>query len=182
MKSSLDHHVKAWMPERVTMTETLKDVVKYIIASALFFLPLPASAQAGAYTANVRGLPMHCTSYYGEPVLIVSNPQLNNVGVAHRIINGQPVIQLNPNVTQQYSALVAQWWFLHECAHHALPPQMNSETNADCFSIRQLRDLGLLVHPAQMQEFWFQLRNLPGSSSGHLPGPMRVENMRRCLS
>ncbi|MGC6500674.1 MAG: hypothetical protein ACON4C_10805 [Henriciella sp.] len=170
------------MPERIAMTETLKSIVRYIIASALLFLPLPASAQAGSYTANVRGLPMHCTSYYGEPVLIVSNPELNNVGVAHRIVNGQPVIQLNPNVTHQFSALVAQWWFLHECAHHALAPQMNSETNADCFSIRQLRDLGLLVHPAQIQEFYYQLRNLPGSSSGHLPGPMRVEHMRQCLA
>lgn len=137
-------------------------------------------AQAQTYTANVRGLPMTCTAHNGAPVLIISNPALNNVGIAHRMWNGQPVIQLNPNVTRQFSPLVAQWWFAHECAHHALPPGQNSESNADCFGIRELRRVGLLRHPSQLRSFFYELGHLPGSRTGHLPGPARAQSIAQC--
>lgn len=141
----------------------------------------PSVAQVTqSWVANVRGLPMTCTAFDGTRVLIVRNPYLNNVGVAHRFRSGQPTIELNPNVTLQFSATVAQWWFSHECAHHGLPPGMNSEMNADCFAIRQMRNYGIITSYAQLQAFAVELRNLPGSPTGHLPGPLRAQHIANC--
>ena len=84
-----------------------------------------AQVQGPVYEVNVRGVHINCTSHFGEPVAIFLNYQLNSVGIATRQYNGAPVIVLNPNVTNQFSNLVTQWWFAHECAHHALPPQLN---------------------------------------------------------
>jgi hypothetical protein len=139
----------------------------------------PAMAQS--YQANVRGLMMSCTSYYGEPVMIIVNDTLPDLGVAHRNYDDAPAIELNPRATRLFSAIVAQWWFLHECAHHALSPSANNETSADCFAIRQLRDYGLLQSPVQLREFQQQLSGLEGTRMGHLPGPLRVQNLIDCV-
>ena len=132
------------------------------------------------YEVNVRGVRMDCRSFRGEPVAIFLNPRLQNVGVAHRQYGGQPAIVINPTVTNRYSDIVAQWWFAHECAHHALPPMANNETNADCFGIRELRRVGLLHSSWQLQAFARELRSLPGSPMGHLPGRIRARNVVGC--
>jgi len=93
---------------------------------------------------------MYCQSYFGEPVAVYLNRRLQDVGMATRQMYGVPAIVINPNVTRQYSDLVTQWWFAHECAHHALPPHLNSEPNADCFAVRELRRVGLLYTPSQL--------------------------------
>lgn len=143
----------------------------------------PAEAQVVGpqFVVNVRGVPMNCRSAFGEPVAVYLNQQLGNVGIASRSnTNGTPYIVINPNVTNQYSDLVTQWWFAHECGHHALPPAANSEVNADCFGIRELRRVGLLNHPAQLESFTYELANLPGSPMGHLPGPLRAQRIAQC--
>lgn len=123
---------------------------------------------------------MNCTSFFGEPVAVFLDYQLDNVGVAHRQFDGTPAIVINPNVTNRYSDLVTQWWFAHECAHHALPPVANNESNADCFGIRELRRIGLLFHPSQLHAFVQELYDLSGSPMGHLPGPIRSQNIAAC--
>ncbi|MFT4978274.1 MAG: hypothetical protein ACI8S6_004182 [Myxococcota bacterium] len=159
----------------------MKILFKAIIASVMM-MSLSAQAQVTGpmYSVNVGGIPLNCRSFAGEPVAIFLNPGLNNIGVASRHNSGAPIIEINPNVINRYSSIVAQWWFAHECAHHAMTPAMNSENNADCFAIRQLRQFGLLQNPTQLQTFYYELSSLPGSSSGHLPGPARVEHITRC--
>ena len=149
-----------------------------LLASA----PLPASAQmmGPQFSVNVRGLQMNCTSFAGEPVAIFLDRSLNNVGVATRTYNGAPVIVINPNVTNNFSNIVTQWWFAHECSHHALHPSMNSESNADCLAIRMMRNYGILRHPAQLHQFAYELANLPGSPTGQLPGPARAQHIANC--
>lgn len=132
------------------------------------------------YSANVRGVDMSCTSFYGEPVAIIRAPGLGDVGMAGRVQNGAPVIYLNPTITNKHSRLVTQWWFAHECAHHALDPRFNSETNADCYGIQNLRAMGLISNTNELNAFSTELQSLPGSSSGHLPGPARARNIINC--
>ncbi|WP_145960920.1 hypothetical protein [Sphingosinithalassobacter portus] len=147
---------------------------------------LPASAQqlsryamGPQYQVSVRGLPMNCRAYRtGQYVAIFSDPMLDDVGIASSYGN-QPYIVLNPNVMARYSDLVAVWWFAHECAHHALGP-MNSESNADCFAIRRMRDLGIIRRREQLIAFSQELRNLPGTAMGHLPGPLRAQHIAAC--
>ena len=139
-----------------------------------------ASVSQPTFVVNVRGVPMSCTSFAGEPVAIILNEQLGDVGMASRSAWGVPVIEINPRVTDRHSDIVAQWWFAHECAHHALHPLMNNETNADCFAVDQLVALGLLDTFDELASFRRELSHLPGSAHGHLPGPARVANIAMC--
>lgn len=139
-----------------------------------------AWGQVPEYQAWIGGIPLTCTNWQGVPVQIIPSPYLDNVGVAHADAFGRPVIQLNPNVMNQFSILVQTWWFAHECGHHALPPYQNSESNADCWGIRVMRNQGLIQWQAQLNAFAYELANLPGSAAGHLPGPARAANIANC--
>ncbi len=127
--------------------------------------------------------PLPCTSFTGIPVPYFANPYLNNVGVAHQLLNGQPVIQINPNVVASLPEFVRQFWYAHECAHHALPPHVNSEVNADCYAIKAIRNLGLISGPSDVGSLLHSISGLPGNlATGHLPGPARADNLYHCLT
>lgn len=140
----------------------------------------PARAQdGGMWQVYIAGVPLRCVSYYGEPVRIYMTRGLNNVGIATRVQSGQPIIVMNPDVLARFSPLVQVWWFAHECGHHALGPY-NSESNADCWGVRVLRDQGFIRSRYDLQAFVRDLSSLPGSSVGHLPGPQRAQNVINC--
>ncbi|EPF7755465.1 hypothetical protein ACSVMW_004531 [Vibrio parahaemolyticus] len=126
--------------------------------------------------------PLPCTAYNGVPVQYVANPQLNNVGMANVMMNGQPIIQLNPNVINQLPYQVRQFWYAHECAHHALFPHQNSEVNADCWAIKTIRNLGIIQNQQQITQLLNYISTLPGSMQGHLPGPARAQNIYWCFN
>lgn len=160
----------------------MRKVVCLIAVAALGFWGLasrPVEAQT-AWEAWIGGVPLTCTNWRGQPVTIVSNPYLNDIGVAHTTMNGQPVIQLNPNVMNRYSTLVQVWWFTHECGHHALHPLDNGESAADCWGIREMRKHGLIWNVQQLNAFAYELQGLQGTRMGHLPGPLRAQNIAYC--
>lgn len=154
--------------------------VAAVVSAVALASPAPVMAQdGGMWSVNVAGAPLSCRDYYGTPVRIYVTSGLNNVGIATRTLNGQPIIVLNPNVMARFSPTVQVWWFAHECGHHALGPN-NSETNADCWGIKIMRQQGFLYSYAQLGEFAVQLANLPGSRMGHLPGPQRAQAIAYC--
>lgn len=159
----------------------MRTLLSFLVSLSLCLFPAVGQAQPVFWSVNVRGLQMNCTSNAGEAVAIAIDPTLNNVGIANRMMNGLPIIVFNPNVVGRFSNIVAQWWFAHECAHHALPGYLNSETNADCFAVRQLRDFGILRNAYQLQRLAMELSTLPGSpATGHLPGPLRSRRVVDC--
>ena len=132
---------------------------------------------------NVLADPLPCTSFNGIQVPYIANPNLNNVGVAHKMYNGQPIIQINPNVVAPLPEYVRQFWYAHECAHHALPPSLNSEISADCYAIKAIRNIGVITHPQQIGVLLNYISQLPGSiQTGHLPGPARAKNLYACFN
>jgi hypothetical protein len=134
-------------------------------------------------TFNVSAEPLPCRSFNGTPVPYIANPSLNNVGVAHTTYNGQPIIQINPNVVGQLPEYVRQFWYAHECAHHALHPMQNSEISADCYAIKALRNLGIINHPQQIVSLLTYISTMPGNiQTGHLPGPARAQNINNCFN
>lgn len=156
---------------------------------ALFLMFFSAHATAAEwagpfYSVNVRGVQMNCASFFGEPVGIyaVYAPGVNQVGIASRTYSGSPIIQLNKAYTDTIrSDVVVQWWFAHECAHHGLNPNLNNETNADCFAVRQMVQLGLIDDYGDLEDFIYELRNLKGNArTGHLPGGVRAQNIINC--
>ena len=139
-----------------------------------------AQIQGPEYVIDVSGLPMSCKTNSGKQVAIYYDYSLNNIGIATADSYGAPINVMNPNVVNNYSPIVKQWWFAHECAHHALGP-WNNESNADCFGAKQLVRFGILNNRAQLQLFVYELANLPGSLiTGHMPGTDRAKKIASC--
>lgn len=131
----------------------------------------------------VYAQPLPCSSFTGIPVPYIPDPTLNNVGVAHRMQNGQPIIVINPNVVGPLPEFVRQFWYAHECAHHALHPMQNSEINADCYAIKAIRNIGLISNQQQVGFLLNYISTLPGNvMTGHLPGPARAQNLYACFA
>lgn len=142
------------------------------------FSSLQAAAQWNPYNPTIAGVPVYCTAFNGQPVAFVSNPMLQDVG---RAMPGMPpTIELNPNVLAQLSPTMQLFWYGHECAHHVLGPA-NSEINADCWSIKTLRNQGLLA-PSELPQLMAQISGTPGSMWGHLPGPQRAQLLAQCYN
>ncbi len=132
---------------------------------------------------TVFAQPLPCTTFNGIPVPYFSDPTLNNVGVANRMQNGQPYIVINPNVVGSLPEFVRQFWYAHECAHHALHPSLNSEMNADCYSIKAIRNIGLVTSSQEVGFLLNYISTLPGNiNTGHLPGPARATNVYACFA
>lgn len=135
-------------------------------------------AQQGPLSyVNIGGVPMHCTSTTGQQVAIYIDPRVNrNIGRA--ITDGYPTIILGPGFFNSVPPFVGQFWFLHECAHHVVG---GNEAQADCFAIRNLRDLGAIRHSGQVNQLLAQISGMSGSTV-HLPGPPRAQNIFNCLN
>ncbi len=146
-----------------------------------FALASSASAQTWSgptFNPVIAGVPLYCTSYGGQPVAFVPNPTLNDVG---RALPGMPPrIELNPLVLAQLSPKMQLFWYGHECAHHVLGPA-NSESNADCWAIKTMRNQGLLQQ-SEIPQLQQQIINTPGSMWGHLPGPARGGLFAACYA
>ena len=145
----------------------------FLIVSFLSFIPnTPTFAQA----------PSTCRSFQGVIVPYIPDPSLNNVGIATQDNMGRRIIVMNPNILNQFPSLARQFWYAHECAHHALNPPRNNEMNADCFAVQNLRFLGMMVNPFHVDQLLQSISSLPGNAgTGHLPGPARRNLLITCL-
>lgn len=124
----------------------------------------------------------HCVSHLGETVPYFSDFSMPDVGRASRDQFGRPLILINPNILSQAPRMAQSFWLYHECAHHALPPHMNNESNADCYAVQHMRNTGQINNHIDMNDMFFSISQLQGSSWGHLPGPARAQNMWNCLN
>lgn len=145
-----------------------------------------AEIAPGHETTNpiIRGVSVSCGSFDGHAVTFAGNRlvQPHGAGVLAARIEGKPYIVANPIVTKQLPDLIVHFLFAHECAHHALSPNLNSEPNADCYAIKKLRDLGLVHDRRQLDELLQLISRLPGSEQGHLFGPNRAAHIYACLN
>lgn len=136
-----------------------------------------AQVQGPLYSVNIGGANMFCTTAQGQRAAIFIDPSVNQfIGRASH--NGYPVIQLGPSFFNSVPGAVGQFWFLHECAHHVVG---GSEAGSDCFAIRNMRNLGLITHPQQVNVLLNQVSQMQGSFT-HLPGPHRAQNIHQCLN
>lgn len=140
----------------------------------------PAAAIPASFEQTVAGTSMSCVSWSGKPVEIRSNFHLQTLGRAYSDREGTPVIELNFAVLNTFSSVVQKWWFEHECAHHQLPPRLNSEKRADCIAGRRLKKLVGSGVNAVISSFRREFLLLPGSHYGHLAGPERAELVLKC--
>lgn len=149
-----------------------------MILVLLFSVPANAGAVSGwdSYHPIIAGNQLYCTSNQGQPVAFVPNTMLNDVG---RAIPGYPPrIEFNPYVLAQFTPKMQLFWYGHECAHHLLG-NANNEINADCWSIKTMRNQGLL-QANEIPQLMAQIANTPGSIWGHLPGNQRAQLFAQC--
>ena len=153
------------------------------VAISICITPFSASlAMTGKseYQVAVGGTSMSCLSSAGQPVRVRANPTLETFGRAFTDPNGKPVIELNLAAVSTFSPKLQQWWFAHECAHHQLPPQLNSEKRADCIAIKRVRNESGRLSAEDAAAFKSQLGGLAASSEGHLAGPERAAHVLKC--
>tara|TARA_R110002074_G_scaffold342921_1_gene513441 strand:- start:279 stop:755 length:477 start_codon:yes stop_codon:yes gene_type:complete len=148
------------------------------LAIAVFSIMGAGHAQQGPLPfVYIGGVSMNCTSASGQTVAIYIDPSVDQY-IGQALNNGYPAIILGPGFFNNVPPLVGQFWFLHECAHHVIG---GNESGADCFAIRNLRNLGLVNHPLQVQQLLSQISNMRGSFT-HLPGGPRAANVYNCLN
>ncbi|PMM65994.1 hypothetical protein [Vibrio splendidus] len=156
-----------------------RSVVVTVAAVLSMFWSMQVFAIQGPFSyVNVGGVPMYCTSANNKPVQLYIDPNVNQyIGMANTS-NGVPYILLGPGFFNSVPPKVGQFWFLHECAHHVVG---SNEAAADCFAIKNMRNLGLITHQSQAQTLLMQVSQMPGSNV-HLPGPQRAQNIYNCLN
>lgn len=141
--------------------------------------PVYASSPHGSWSfnPNVGGALMSCNDNTGKPVVLIVNNGINDVGQA---FPGTQVIHMNGNVLDQLPYSVVQFWYAHECAHHALYyPSNQSESASDCWAVKALRGFGLINNQYQLQQLVNTMLPLAGDMS-HLPGPQRAQLIKQC--
>lgn len=126
-----------------------------------------------------------CQDFRGQPVASVLDYSINDVAIA-RIEGGQAVIRYNPNVLAQMTDPTKRFFYVHECAHHALQhtiqaPSLQNERAADCWAIQTMRNqIGLSVN--SLRAIQTDISRLGRGDWTHLPGPYRAIDFEACLN
>jgi len=155
-----------------------------VLALTLTLLaPSAPNAEAAGAGFRVGGLPMSCTDFRGRSVLALQVSDLGDVGRAW-VVNTVPYILMDPEVMRTLPNALQIFFYIHECAHHALGhwynPSANSENDADCWAIVYGRDHGIFQRQTVVDfEPW--LAKSRGSAFGHLPGRERIRHMLDCF-
>lgn len=173
----------------ILMISKVTSRLKVLVLVLASILPILSAQNVSAqmFEVFVAGIPVNCTSHYGEPVAIFSDDSVyQNIGIASRIQGGRPIMVLSPTFMNQIPPQAAVFWFAHECAHHALPigigtQNRQAELNADCFAIRNMRNWGLIRNRRDFEAVISTVVGMAGTSM-HLPGPSRARLLWDCLN
>lgn len=153
----------------------MKKLILFALALLTLYIP-----QAWSQPVTYEG----CHDFRGIPVASVTS-NVNNVAIAALVPGGAPVIYYNPQVLSYFHPVTRLFWYMHECAHHALGHTIGSahplvrEKQADCWAIQTMFQLGLLTNQA-MRIIQQDIRNLPGDGWVYLPGPQRALSLSFC--
>jgi hypothetical protein len=143
--------------------------------------PLPPRA-IGPPAAEQRA--MTCRDFRRRPVRTVEVTDLGDAGRAE-FVEGMPIIMLDTNLMAALPANLQVFFKLHECGHHVLghlfAPTDKSETEADCWAIKEGRKVGAfdIGDIASWKPHFAASR---GTVFGHLPGPARIDFLVDCFS
>ncbi|MCC7253376.1 hypothetical protein [Hyphomicrobium sp.] len=143
----------------------------------------PAVAQGLETQPLIAGNPMRCYDYRGAVVRTLKTTELGDVGRAS-IIARMPIISLDSDRMATLPAKMQVFFYMHECAHHVLGhvirPTLESEREADCWSINYGRAAGLFSR-TDVEAFAPHFARSNGSRFGHLPGPERQAYLLKCF-
>ncbi len=125
-----------------------------------------------------------CIDSRGNSVASIKDYSINDVAIA-RLEYNYPVIRYNPRVLSQMSEPTSRFFYIHECAHHALQhtmhmPSLQNERAADCWAIRTMQsDLELSLQ--ELRAIQNDIAQKGRADWTHLPGPYRAIDIESCL-
>lgn len=132
-----------------------------------------------AVTANAQITFDGCVDSRGVPVASLPNLQLADIAMAMPNPYGASVIQYNPGVLSWVKPATRLFFYVHECAHLAIPT--SNESVADCWAIRTLINKGL-VDEDSVESIQNDIAQFGRGDWTHLPGPMRAISLRVCIA
>ena len=153
--------------------------MKYISCLLFVFLLFPAMSTNAQVTYE------GCIDFRGQPVASKLDNSINDVAIA-LIENDHAVIRYNTIVLAELSVPTMRFFYMHECAHHALGHTVTSislqnENAADCWAINTMKDtLGLSINELHAIQRDISVRGRADWT--HLPGPRRAINIDSCLA
>ena len=131
----------------------------------------------------IGGVSMACQDFRGRAVQTLHAALRGDVGRA-TFISAVPVIALDPVRLATLPEKLQIFFYQHECAHHVLAhiinPTIESEREADCWSINHGRTAGHFTRK-DVEAFRPYLAHSRGSPFGHLPGPERHAHLLACF-
>ena len=154
----------------------------FVLLSTVCLIPLSAKAQI-----SFGG----CFDAANRPVPSVSAPGLPDIATSTLTPLGAPVIYYNPGYVAAAGPVVGRFFYLHECAHHALGQVLALASGRLApipFAAEQAADCAAIVYLVRTGEFGRrELAIVQASFTGnpgnwtHLPGPVRATNLTACL-
>lgn len=153
-----------------------------VLAAVFAIWSAPARSEGLELRPTVGGEVLACADFRGIPVRTNFMAELGDVARAN-YISRMPVIFLDPDRLAELPAKLQIFFYEHECAHmvlgHYYYRTAESENEADCWSIRALRDMGRLTR-TEVESFAPYFAQSKGSKFGHLPGPERAKRLLKC--
>lgn len=127
-----------------------------------------------------------CNDIRGAVVVDFPDNTINDVAIASLAPDGSPIIRYNTNVLSMMSPQTRDFFYAHECGHHALGHNFGTthplamEQAADCFAINKLYELGTFSG-GDIQAVQNDIARFGVADWTHLPGPQRALNLGICL-
>jgi hypothetical protein len=102
----------------------------------------------GTGSAKAQSYPT-CYNAQNIPVIYMANPNIPDIAIARTAPDGTPIVLWNPNIVFAQHPDVVEFFYYHECAHHALAHPLGtygpgSERAADCWAKQTMWSVGVL--------------------------------------
>lgn len=161
-------------------------VISLICLLSGFIFSSSAYSQQPQYVVNIHGYQFSCVANNGQQVPIYFSPSVQGARADLNTQTGIYTIGMNLQHMNMMHPLAAIFTAFHECGHVALPlgiglSSIDQESNADCFAIRNMRDMGMIMNGVQFENAISVISNTPATMT-HPPGEIRRQRMLRCLS
>lgn len=149
----------------------------YRLLSVLFFLCFTHQSVLAQVTYD------GCSDFRGIAVASIQDNSVNDVAMAI-IENGRPVIRYNTQVLAMMSAPTRRFFYVHECAHHALAhtaaaASLQNERQADCWAAKTMRSQ-LGFSRQEIQAVVADIGKMGRADWTHLPGQYRIIDISQC--
>lgn len=150
----------------------------------ILIVVIAAMLSASAGRSMAQAAYPSCFSINNVQVQYYPDPSINDIAVARLAPNGLPVVLWNPNILLSAHPATQEFFYYHECAHHALGHTLGAygpggERQADCWAKQTMIQVGVLTqHKYQIIRQQLMQYSSPGIDWPN--GQVRVAYLDQC--